>query len=151
MLACICLIGLLGLQWFLPYGDPQIPVAGLATRHPRLVSAPSMTEYPDILRAPIFAPDRRPGETEGPGAASLGVLGAYAVLGAASGPGFVNAVINGPAGAKVVRKGETVEGWTVVAVDKDKVTFERKGVRHSLAIGVPAQGVAPDKAATADE
>lgn len=100
-----------------------------------------IADYPAILNRPVFAPDRRPGASGGalPGG---GALSAYAALGAAAGPSVATAVLSGPGGVmKTLERGDTLEGWTLVAVGPTRLTFERDGARHVLVIGAPSEEI----------
>jgi hypothetical protein len=157
MVGCGALVLALGLQMILPYREATPATDGLAIRHPRLIVVPTLPESPAILHAPIFAPDRRPGEAGGSASAGMGSLGQYAALGAASGHGVASAVVSGPAGAvKTLRPGDEIDGWRLSVVSASRLTFERKGERHVLVVGEPAEavakasGAAPDAASPAD-
>jgi hypothetical protein len=141
LLACVALVLSLGLQLILPSRGSLPEASGLAARRPSLVRIPQIAEFPAILQAPVFAPDRHPGEAGLP-ASGGGPLSGYVALGAAAGRSVATAVVSGPGGVtKTLRRGETLEGWRLVAVDQAKVTFERDGVRHALVIGAPAEAV----------
>lgn len=141
MLACAVLTLALGLQAVVRYDD-EPPAGGLAPRHTRPVTIPSVPEYPAILSVPIFTPDRRPGVVEAGLPSTVEALDGYAVLGAAVGGSVATALISSPGGApRTLRPGETLEGWSVVSVERTKVTFERNGARHSLIVGAPAESV----------
>jgi len=67
----------------------------------------------------------------------------YSALGAATGGAVATAVVSGPGGVtKALRRGETLEGWRLVAVDRSKLTFERNGLRRVIVVGAPAAGLA---------
>ena len=132
----------LGLQLVLPYRAPTPDAVSLAIRRVKPFVIPSLPEFPAILRAPIFAPDRHPGLADQGSIAAAGSLGTYAALGAASGHGVGAAVLSGPGGAvKTLRLGDEIEGWRLVAVNATKLTFERKGARHELVVGAAAEVV----------
>jgi hypothetical protein len=142
-LACAALVGLVALQLSLPAAGPPPQIAFLAARRPRPVVIPPLPEYPAILRAPIFAPDRRPGDPVTPGASGAGdTLDGYAALGAVVGRSVATAVISGPGvGARTVKRGEVVNGWRLAGVGANALTFERGGVRRVLVVGAPAAAV----------
>ncbi len=142
ILANVVLLVIMGVQWMLPSAGPTPDSAGLAARRPRATQIPPLPEYAAILRAPIFAPDRRPGEAAASNATVGGSLSGYAALGAVTGPSVAAVVISGPGtGPRTVRRGEVVEGWRLVAVDRAKAVFQRNGVNHALIIGAPAEGL----------
>ena len=121
----------------LPYGQRLPAASAPAPRRPRPVVVPPVAEYPAILQAPIFSPDRKPGEDlgAGPGASALD---SYAALGVAMGHAFASALVKGPGGpAKTLKRGDTLEGWRLVGLDKEKLTFERGPARHVLTVGAP--------------
>ncbi|MGI9168953.1 MAG: hypothetical protein ACR2FH_02085 [Caulobacteraceae bacterium] len=126
----------------LPYGERLPAASSAAPRRPRPLVVPPIAEYPAILRSPIFSPDRKPGEDSGAGPGA-GALDSYAALGVATGKAFATALIRGPgAPPRTVRRGETVEGWRMVGLDREKLTFERGGARHVLTVGAPAASAA---------
>ena len=97
-----------------------------------------VAEYPAILQAPIFSPDRKPGQDLG-AAPGAGALDSYAALGVATGRTFASALVKGPGGpARTLRRGDTLEGWKLVAMNRDKLTFERGDARHILTVGAPS-------------
>jgi len=153
VVSCALLVGALGLQLVLPYTEAPSGQGGLAPRRPRLVTVPPLPEYAAIQQAPLFAPDRHPGETSasGPGG---GDLDGYAVLGVAVGRSGAAAVVAAPgAPVKSVKAGETIGGWRLVAVSRSQVTFEKNGSRRSLVVGAPAiegRTAAQDSGAAAD-
>jgi hypothetical protein len=113
---------------------------------------PPVQEYAAILASPIFAPDRRPGPSGPDAEGGGGSLGGYAALGAAVGREVASAVISSPGGGvKTVRRGEEVDGWNLVGVDRTHVYFERKGVRHALVIGAPPEAAASKPGTDADQ
>lgn len=139
---------MLAVQLLLPPAAPPSEPPGLAPRRQRPVMVPPVQEYAAILASPIFAPDRQPGPSggasEGPGA----TLNGYAALGGVAGREVASAVISAPGGGiKTVRRGDELEGWRLIGVDKTHVYFERNGVRHALVIGAPAETAAPAPAA----
>ena len=141
------LVVLLGVQLILPNGQPAAEVSILAPRRPHLIGIPPLPEYAAISQAPLFAPDRRPGEAPGPGA---GPLSAWSALGTATGGRVASAVMSGPgAVVKTVQRGEDVEGWRLVAVEKTRVVFERAGQKRELTVGAPAEALSDPKAAPA--
>lgn len=130
-------------QFLLPGGDAPPQPGGLAARRPRPVMIPPLPEYPAILRAPIFAPDRKPGPAAATGPAGSS-LGGYAALGAVVGRAVASVVISGPGiSPKTLRRGDMLDGWRLVAINPTKATFERNGLRHDLVIGAPAEGASP--------
>lgn len=148
--AVLALLLLLALQLAMPSRATPVDDGGLAMRRPRLVATPEVPEYPAILRAPVFAPDRRPGESgprpAGSAAATAdeGGLSAYAALGAASGRGAATAIVAGPNGvAKTVKLGEILQGWRLVGVSPTAVVFARNGARRVLMVGAPAEAGPP--------
>jgi hypothetical protein len=125
-------------QIFLPIGAPLADSAGLAARRTRPVVAPVAPDYPDILAAPIFAPDRRPGPTSQ--SIGSGPLAGYAAVGAAVGRDLASAVVAAPSGqVRVLHRGDEVNGWRLTAIDRARLVFERQGAIQTLAVGAPAE------------
>jgi hypothetical protein len=144
MLACGALALMLALQLALPIDEavPQTP--GLAPRRLRPVTIPLAPQRPAILSLPIFAPDRKPAPGGGQPAGG-GPLAQYAAVGAATGGAHSSAIISLPGGkAKALRTGEEIDGWRLVAISTTRLTFEKKGVRHDLVVGAPAEATTQD-------
>lgn len=136
---------ILGVQLMLPPAAPPADPPGLAARRQRPVMVPPVAEYAAILASPIFAPDRRPGASgDGSVGGGGGSLAGYTAIGAVAGGGVATAVVAVPGGAiKTLRRGDEVDGWRLVGVDRTQVYFERDGVRHALVIGAPAEASNP--------
>jgi hypothetical protein len=148
MAAVAVLLAALALQFALPGTGPGAWVSALAPRRPLAVVPPPVPEYAAILRAPIFAPDRKPGPSAlaAPGG---GPLSGYAALGVAIDRSGATAVISGPQNStRTVRTGESVEGWRLVSIERTRVTFERDGARQSLVVGSPPEVLSQAGAAT---
>ena len=147
MLACGALAMTLGLQFLPPLADSAPPPGGLAARRMRTVAIPPAPPYPAVLAAPIFAPDRKPG----PGGSAMpggGPLAGFAALGAAAGGAAASGIVAMPGGrVRTLHLGDDMAGWRLVGVDRARLTFERKDVRHALIVGAPAE--AATEAATA--
>ncbi len=140
LLACGALVLIAGLQLVLPGGDLPGPSAGLAARRQRPVVVSPVPEYAAILASPIFTPDRHPGASGGPSDTGSGTLANYAALGVATGRSIATGVVSAPGGAvKTVRRGDEMDGWRLVAVDRTRLIFERNGARHALVVGAPAE------------
>jgi len=81
------------------------------------------------------------------GAPGAGVLDSYAALGVATARNFASALVKGPGeAAKTLRPGDTLEGWRLVGLDKEKLTFERGGARHVMTVGAPPASAGGDTA-----
>jgi hypothetical protein len=130
-------------QLVLPPSAPPSQPPGLAPRRQRPVVVPPVPEYAAILASPIFAPDRRPGASGDVSPSSGGSLSGYAAVGAVASRADATAVIAVPGGGiKTVRRGDEVDGWRLVGVDRTRVYFEHNGVRHALMIGAPPEAAA---------
>jgi hypothetical protein len=129
----------LGLQVAMGLGGDVGPTDGLAARRPHLVSAPVVADFPAILHAPLFTPDRRPSDADAVSARTSGPLDKYAVLGVTVG-GALSSTLVAAAGAPpvTVKTGELLEGWRLEQVARAKVVFEHDGVRQTLLVGAPS-------------
>jgi hypothetical protein len=127
-------------QLILPGAAPPTQIDFRAARRPRPVTIPAAPDYPAILRAPLFAPDRHPGDALPASAAGDGgTLDGFAALGVVAGGAAASAVISGPGvTAQTIRRGEVVNGWRLAGVTPTGAIFERGGVRRGLIVGAPA-------------
>jgi hypothetical protein len=142
VLACGALVLALAAQLVMPSGQPLTEPSFLAPRRPRPVVAPPVPEFAAVLQAPIFSPDRKPGEDEdsAPGA---GALDGYAALGVSTGRSFAMASLKGPDGVvSTLRLGDNIQGWRLVGVESAKLTFQRDTVRHVVPVGAPTTSTA---------
>jgi hypothetical protein len=111
--------------------------------------------YRAIIERPLFDPDRRPveplPEVEAPpppmadsGPAPQEPLTAT-LLGVFTGEGRALAVVQRGSDGRMVRlsKGESVDGWKLIAIDVRSVDFERGGERQKLELTGPNQAVPP--------
>jgi hypothetical protein len=144
---------ILGVQLVLPPAGPPAEPPGLAPRRERPVMVPPVPEYAAILASPIFAPDRHPGPSGGASEGGGGSLSGYAAIGAVAGRDVATAVVTEPGGGiKTLGRGDELNGWRLVGVDRTHVYFERNGVRHALVVGAPPEAAPPPggNAGTAD-
>lgn len=120
----------------LPVQSDRVP------RRAREPLPPAALDYPEILRDPIFAPDRKADASLEPPA---GGMGDYAVLGiATAGAGTATALVRMPDGTITrLQPGADLGGWKLVQVDLNALTFEKNGERHILAIEKKPAPVAP--------
>ena len=111
---------------------------------------PPVPEYAAILASPIFAPDRNPASSGEASENGCGSLAGYAAIGTVAGRDVATAVITIPGGGiKTLSRGDEVEGWRLVGVDRTSAVFERNGVRHALIVGAPAEATAASSATDA--
>lgn len=136
------LVAALVAQFALPSGTQLPDDAVLAPRRVRDPSPAMVPDYSAVLRAPIFAPDRRPGEAAviSPG---LATAPQPQVLGVAASGRSASAVIRGSDGADhVMQPGQALQGWRLLAVTPNGAVFLGPAGRVSLPVGGPPPGVA---------
>jgi hypothetical protein len=140
--ACGVLLAALVAQIVIPNGQPLTEASPVLARRPRPVVAPVLPDYAAILRAPIFSPDRKPGEDEDaiPGS---GPLNGFVVIGVATGRNFATALVKGPDGTvRTLHRGDTVQDWRLVSIENAQLTFARDTARHVITVGAPAAAAA---------
>jgi hypothetical protein len=140
--ACAALVAALVAQVVIPDGQPLTDASPVLARRPRPLVAPAIPDYPAILKAPIFSPDRKPGEDEDavPGS---GPLNGFAVVGVATGRNFAMALVKGPDGSvRTLHRGDTIQDWRLVGIESSQLTFARDTARHVMLVGAPAAGAA---------
>src|ERR1700733_4183777 len=122
-----------GFQLVVPSLSSLPEQSDLAPRRAREPLAPTVPNYPDVLKGAIFAPDRKPDATIEP---SAGGMGDYFVLGIATvGAGVATALIRSPDGSITrIQPGASLGEWKLVQVDLNALTFEKNGERHILAV-----------------
>jgi hypothetical protein len=129
----VLLLVAVGLQLTLPSISPLPEQTELAPRRAREPLPPAVPNYPAVLNDPIFAPDRKADASIEPPA---GGMNDYSVLGiATAGAGIATAVVKSPDGTITrIQPGADLDGWKLIQVDLDALTFEKNGERHILAI-----------------
>ena len=141
--ACGVLALALVAQLVIPYGQPLTDASPVLPRRPRPIVAPVIPEYAAILQAPIFSPDRKPGEDqdEAPGS---GPLNGFVVVGVATGRNFAMALIKGPDGSvRTLHRGDTIQDWRLVGIESSQLTFTRGAARHVIPVGASNEAAAP--------
>ncbi len=132
MLLILILTGGMVLQAALPIRTALPEDNGVAPRRLRSPLPTTVPAYGAILQAPIFAPDRRP-EGQAP-AQSLQLIGI-----AANGRSTGSAIVLTQDGAShVLKAGDSVDGWRLVAVSSGHAIFDGAAGRAVLSVTVPS-------------
>lgn len=135
-LLILALLAVLVVQFALPGATEPPESSSLAPRRTREPVAPMIPDYSAVLRAPIFAPDRRPGETTATAGASVAT--SLQILGVAEAGRSAQVVVRTPDGAAhVLQPGQTLQGWRLVAAAADAAVFIGPAGRVSLPVGGP--------------
>ncbi|HUO99065.1 MAG TPA: hypothetical protein VMU01_10375 [Rhizomicrobium sp.] len=93
---------------------------------------PAARDYPDVLKAALFAPDR----PSVPGVADIaGTLEGYRLLGVATSGAQVSAVVAGP-GGRIARVGigQKLGAWTLASADQSRLIFTNAGEQRVLLV-----------------
>lgn len=125
----------MALQLALPARTTLPADAALAPRRLPMPAPPMIPEYRAILQAPIFAPNRAPGE----GGGGAGGLQGLQLIGIAAAGRSASIIVRGQDGSThVLRPGDSLQGWRLIAVAPDRAVFSGPVGRVSLALGGPA-------------
>jgi len=141
-MTAVALIGGLAVQAVAPAQTALPEDPALASRRLRMPVPPAVPAYAAITSAPVFTPDRRPGGAELPGLRLVGI--------AAFGRSLASAVLRAPDGTtRVVRTGESLQGWRLISVGADRANFEGPSgpLRLSLNAAPAPPAAAADKEA----
>jgi hypothetical protein len=136
LLAIGALVLLIAVQLAIPSRTPLPADPGLAPRRARPPAAAQLPAYPDIVKSGLFSPDRSGGNSSAasaPGSDGWSAVGVVSVGRASAG-----LVKPGPGPVVMVRVGETLEGWRLVAAKGDALVFERQDERRKLPLGAAA-------------
>lgn len=132
------------MPWLLLAGGGDAPTAPQRLRPPTTVDPRPSGALAFALTAPPFDADRTPNAVPAPGAAEgAGAAPPQAapppppplpqLVGVASGRGRTVALLKKPGGETVMLgRGESVDGWAVVAIGHDHAVLSRDGVRETL-------------------
>ena len=150
-MATALLIAAAGMQLALPLPNNLPPETELAPRRAREPAAPVAPDFAAVLATPIFAPDRKPDASAVPVA---GGMNGFIALGIAVAAQNASAVVRGPGGVvQRLKPGDEIQGWKLVTVEFDRLTFERNKERRVLMIQkgtgpLATNGHGPDKNST---
>lgn len=137
-MAAAALITTAGLQLVLPLPTNLPSESALVPRRAREAAPPVSPDFPAVLANPIFAPDRKPDASAIPVA---GGMNGFVALGVGVAGDKATAVVRGPGAAiQRLKPGDEIQGWKLVVVETDRLTFERNQERRVLMI---QKGVAP--------
>ncbi|HEY5047933.1 MAG TPA: hypothetical protein VII49_07950 [Rhizomicrobium sp.] len=127
-----------GMQLVLPSTTKLPQQSELAPRRVHEPAQMAPQEYPAVLANPIFVPDRKPDASAVP---VSGGMNGFSVLGIAVAGNKATAVVRGPGGIQRLKTGDAMNGWKLVTVELDQLTFERNKERRVLMI---AKGAPPE-------
>ena len=132
-MATAVLIAAAGAQLVLPLPTNLPQETELAPRRVHEATAPPAPDYPGVLQNPIFAPDRKPDASAVPVA---GGMNGFIALGIAVAGENAAALVRGPGGTiQRLKPGDDIMGgWKLVAVETDRLTFQRNNERRVLMI-----------------
>jgi hypothetical protein len=131
-MATLLLIAGAAVQFAVPTSTKLPDDSILAPR--RVRESPQIVEqdYPTVLANPIFAPDRKPDATAVP---VSGGMNGFAVLGVGVVGDTATALVRGPGGmVQRLKPGDMINGYRLIAVQLDQLTFERNNERHMLSL-----------------
>lgn len=117
----LCILG--AVQLVLPFAADLPDSTALVPRRERLTLQPLASDFPEILRRPIFAIDRHP---------MTDAMEGFVLLGTGSVGGIYVALLQ--AGGRVIRArmGDPVLGWRITVLAPDRVLFERDAEKRLL-------------------
>jgi hypothetical protein len=128
------------LQIALPSSTKLPDDTDLAPRRVHQSPEPLVEDYPAVLGSPIFAPDRKADATAVP--VSGGMTG-FMALGVAIAGDTSTALVRGPGGmVQRLKPGDFINGYKLIDVQLNQLTFERSHERHMLTISkAPSAGL----------
>ncbi|HEY1709343.1 MAG TPA: hypothetical protein VGG10_13835 [Rhizomicrobium sp.] len=121
---------------------PDAPLTTTDTRLPKVapVELPAgQVDYPALMAAPIFAPDRKPDKTEATNANAARELVLVGV--GSAGNKSVASIRDADDVTQRVITGGTIQGWRLISTEKDQVTLEKNGLQKTIPL-TPGKPVA---------
>jgi hypothetical protein len=114
---------------------PASPAAGSAATAPAGGFAmPPASAYRSVTERPIFAPSRRPTVRDAPeavaDAVSFNLVGI--VISGEDKIALISQAQTQGKGLQRIKEGQTIGGWTVQAIEQDRVVLERDAGTHEL-------------------
>lgn len=132
-LGILVALGLAGLPWLLPLGNSNRATAPMATPAPLPALAarlPELGALPETRQRPLFSPDRKPAAGAPPVE-----TGSSRLIGIVGASGARRAMLRDGAGTRMVGAGDRLDGWTVHAVEADRLVLSRSAEQVILPIG----------------
>lgn len=139
------LVALLPVGWMLavPPAPPLVETAlsrGAVTALPPPSAARIAEAYPRLAAAPLFWPDRTPWQPPAPAQQAQMVTGAlegYIAVGVMISGDIRQVLIRPPHAGRpqALTEGETLEGWTLRHIDRDRLEFATDTARFEMPIG----------------
>lgn len=130
---------LVALEWRAPVAAPmdEIPPAAKSAKAADAAPAYSLAPlaaFSAVTERPLFAPDRRPAPQA---SETLGSWSALVLAGIVVTPDAREVLIAHGTPAKLVhlQEGQSVDGWTVRAIEPDHVVVANGGEQHELRFG----------------
>ncbi|MGD0189609.1 MAG: hypothetical protein ABSD74_02590 [Rhizomicrobium sp.] len=131
-MATLLLVAGAAVQFALPESTKLPDDSILAPRRVRESPQVIARDYPAVLANPVFAPDRKPDATAVP---VSGGMNGFAVLGVGMVGDTATALVRGPGGmVQRLKPGGVINGYRLIAVQLDQLTFERNNERHMLSL-----------------
>ena len=120
--------------------EPARTVTPAEDSAPRLASLAPFATFAETSERPLFSATRRPS----PAAAMIGIGSRYRLQGLVIAGAARHALIAPIAGGRALElgEGETVEGWTVTRIERDRVVLSSPAGEATLGL----TGAAPDAA-----
>ncbi|MEJ1970191.1 MAG: hypothetical protein WDN03_16410 [Rhizomicrobium sp.] len=127
----VLLVGLLGVQFALPV-DADLPGSTqLVPRRERPATVmPLASNFPEILRRPVFAPDRRP---------MVESMEGFTLIGVGLAGSTATALLQSGGSVSRVHIGDSVAGWRVASIEADQLLFQRNEERRMLKLDIKAR------------
>lgn len=136
-LLCAALLAAAAFQIALLLWPADLPAPQVAPRPIHFLKTALATDYPAILKAPLFSQDRQP--IEGAvRARAANDIGGYTVIGIGLEGAASVALVRGADGVVArIHIGQAVSGWTLSALGRDTLTFVRGGEQKNMVLTAP--------------
>jgi hypothetical protein len=127
--------------WLVPPVPAVRPLVAPSTSAPApsVATLPPLASYAAIVERPLFSPSRRPA----PGApTTLGpsIESRYRLVGIIAAGAKKKALIADGARRVEIAEGDTLDGWTVTGIGKDRVTLTSPAGEAALKLAPAAEG-----------
>ena len=133
--------------WLAPLPAPPISAAASDRPAPAPAAAPlpPLATFSAVFERPLFAPSRRPAESDKPAIPEAG-LGRYQLLGVVDQGGARRALVADGGRAVEIAEGVALDGWTVTRIEQDRVLLSSPSGQTILRLRRPSATPATEKA-----
>lgn len=141
----MALAGHLAIELGRPPPEPPVPPPARLQPlpPPPTLDMPALDRFTEMVARPPFSPDRRPADGGGNGGGTAGPPQARLVGVVLSGTTRLALIVNGGGPPRRLEVGQILDGWTIAAIEPDRVVLRRDRQDQALLLVKPKRPSRP--------